>query len=257
MTPDSPGPQGLYDPRFEHDACGVSFVVDIKGRKSHSIVATGIGALCNLEHRGASGAEVNTGDGAGILIQMPDAFLRAVAGVDLPELGHYGAGMAFLPADASGAEKAMSSIELLAADQGLSVLGWRLVPTDPSSLGPTTLAVMPSFRQMFVVDPAGATGMELERKLYVLRKRVEHELPSDQKTYFSSLSCRTLIYKGMFTTPQLAAFYPDLGDERMESALALVHSRFSTNTFPSWPLAHPYRYLAHNGEINTVQGNRN
>ena len=252
-----PAPTGLYDPRFEHDACGVSFVANIRGVASRSIVAMGVGALCNMEHRGATGAEADTGDGAGILIQVPDAFLRAVTSFELPPAGQYSVGMGFLPADANDAEKAMASIEAVMADEGLTVLGWREVPVNPTCLGASARAVMPSFRHVFVTDPAGAAGIELDRKLFVARKRVEHELPAEQRTYFPSLSSRTLIYKGMFTTPQLAIFFPDLGDDRMESALALVHSRFSTNTFPSWPLAHPYRFIAHNGEINTVQGNRN
>ncbi|MDO8391170.1 MAG: glutamate synthase large subunit [Actinomycetota bacterium] len=252
-----PAPTGLYDPRFEHDACGVSFVAHIKGVPSHDIVAMGIGALCNMEHRGATGAEADSGDGAGILIQLPDRFLREVAGFALPAKGAYAVGLAFLPADAGDAEKAQRAIEGILAEEGLSLLGWRAVPTDPSTLGATARAVMPSFQQLFVGDPAGATGIDLDRKLFVARKRIEHDLPAEQRTYFPSLGSRTLIYKGMFTTPQLGAFFPDLADERVESALALVHSRFSTNTFPSWPLAHPYRYIAHNGEINTVQGNRN
>ncbi|MFM8848076.1 MAG: glutamate synthase large subunit, partial [Actinomycetota bacterium] len=258
MQPNStPSAHGLYDPRFEHDACGVSFVADIGGRASHDIVARGLGALCNMEHRGATGAEADTGDGAGVLIQVPDAFLRAVVDFELPARGSYVVGMAFLPAAETDAEKAQSSIESIVADEGLAVLGWRSVPTDPSTLGSGARAVMPTFKQVFIVDPRGASGIELDRRVFVARKRIEHELPTEQKTYFPSLSCRTLIYKGMFTTPQLGAFYPDLADERVESALALVHSRFSTNTFPSWPLAHPYRFIAHNGEINTVQGNRN
>jgi glutamate synthase (NADPH) large chain len=254
---DLPAPQGLYDPRFEHDACGVSFVANVKGARSHDIVQFGIGALCNMEHRGATGAEADTGDGAGILIQVPDRFLRAVAGFELPAPGAYAVGIGFLPGDPSDAEKAQASIEAIAADEGLTVLGWRSVPVDPTCLGRSAVAVMPSFKQLFVTDPAGAQGIDLDRKLFVARKRFEHELPAEQRTYFPSLSSRTIVYKGMFTTPQLAAFYPDLADERMESGLALVHSRFSTNTFPSWPLAHPYRFIAHNGEINTVQGNRN
>ncbi len=252
-----PPAHGLYDPRFEHDACGVSFVADIEGRASHDIVARGLGALCNMEHRGATGAEADTGDGAGVLIQIPDRFLRAVVGFDLPASGAYAVGMAFLPGNENDANAAQSSIDAIFAEEGLSVLGWRSVPVDPSTLGKGARAVMPTFRQIFVSDSAGATGIALDRKVFVARKRVEHDLPAEQKTYFPSLSSRTLIYKGMFTTPQLGAFYPDLADERVESALALVHSRFSTNTFPSWPLAHPYRFIAHNGEINTVQGNRN
>src|SRR4051795_4134750 len=258
--PDHPDPQGLYDPAFEHDACGVSFVVDIKGRRSHDIVEKGITALCNLEHRGASGAETNTGDGAGILIQMPDRFLREVVDFDLPLAGAYATGIAFLPSDTAAADAAARGIEKLADSEGLSIVGWRHIPTDNSSLGSAAVAVQPSFRMPFIAAPPPAdggprlAGIELERRVFILRKRIEHEL---EGVYFPNLSCRTLIYKGMLTVPQLRDFYPDLQDERVESALALVHSRFSTNTFPSWPLAHPYRYLAHNGEINTVQGNRN
>ena len=252
-----PTAHGLYDPRFEHDACGVSFVADIKGRASHDIVLRGLGALCNMEHRGATGAEADTGDGAGVLLQIPDRFLRGVVNFELPVVGSYVVGMAFLPSDISVAAKAQNAIEAIAREEGLTVLGWRDVPTDPTTLGAGARAVMPTFRQLFLSDPQGASGIDLDRKVFVTRKRVEHDLPAEQKTYFPSLSCRTIIYKGMFTTPQLGAFYPDLADERVESALALVHSRFSTNTFPSWPLAHPYRFLAHNGEINTVQGNRN
>jgi glutamate synthase (NADPH) large chain len=253
--PDLPEPQGLYQPAFEHDACGVAFVVDMHGRRSHGLVEQGIAALCHLAHRGASGAEVNTGDGAGILIQVPDGFLRAVAGVDLPEPGAYATGIAFLPAQAGRAADVALAIDKLAAAEGLAVLGWRDVPTDASALGAGALATMPRFRQVFVGGgPTGATGMDLERRVFILRKRVEHEVDG---VYFASLSSRTLVYKGMLTTPQITDFFPDLVDERLDSALALVHSRFSTNTFPSWPLAHPYRYLAHNGEINTLRGNQN
>ena len=257
-----PAPSGLYDPRFEHDACGVSFVANIKGVASHDIVALGVGALCNMEHRGATGAEADSGDGAGILIQVPDRFLRDVVAFDLPAAGAYAVALGFLPADPTDAEKAQSAIESIVAEEGLTVLGWREVPTNPDCLGKTARSVMPSFQQLFIADAAldgavGAAGLELDRKLFIVRKRIEHELPAEQATYFPSLSSRTLIYKGMFTTPQLAEFFPDLADDRIESALALVHSRFSTNTFPSWPLAHPYRFIAHNGEINTVQGNRN
>ncbi len=251
-------PYGLYDPRFEHDACGVAFVANITGVPSRTIVSMGIGALCNMEHRGATGAEVDSGDGAGILIQVPDAFLRAVVSFDLPPAGHYAVGLSFLPTDAEACKKAMASIDAIMADEGLRTLGWRDVPVEPDCLGMTARSVMPSFKQLFVAAVDGAAaGIELDRLAFVARKRVEHELADEQSTYFPSLSSRTLIYKGMLTTPQLATFFTDLNDQRMESALALVHSRFSTNTFPSWPLAHPYRYIAHNGEINTVQGNRN
>src|SRR4051794_17451010 len=250
-----PEAEGLYDPRFEHDSCGVSFVVDVKGRKSRDIVQTALGALCRLAHRGASGAEVNTGDGAGILVQVPDTFLRAVTPFPLPAAGSYGVGLAFLPPDAGECDATREAVERLARDEGLQIVGWRAVPTDDSMIGPTARSVLPSFWHCFVTDPAGTTGIDLDRKLFVLRKRCEHEI--ERRVYFPSLSSRTLVYKGMLTTLQLPEFFADLRDERFESALALVHSRFSTNTFPSWPLAHPYRFLAHNGEINTLQGNRN
>jgi glutamate synthase (NADPH) large chain len=252
-----PDKGGLYDPRFEHDACGVAFVVDIKGRVGHDIVATALGALCNLDHRGATGAENNSGDGAGILLQVPDRFLRAVVGFELPPVGAYGVGMAFLPANPTEMAKAMAQIRAIVAEEGLRVLGWREVPVDDQTVGATARDVMPSFRQVFIDDPAGSTGIDLDRRLFIARKRCEHEIAAGSGVYFPSLSCRTLIYKGMLTAPQLGEFFPELHDFRIESALVLVHSRFSTNTFPSWPLAHPYRFLAHNGEINTLQGNRN
>ena len=257
MNPDLPIAHGLYDPRFEHDACGVSFVANIKGVRSREIVTLGITALCNMEHRGATGAEADTGDGAGILIQVPDAFLRAVAGFELPAMGKYAVGIAFLPADPVRTTTAIETVERIIVEEGLRPLGWRVVPSNPDCLGASARAVMPAIQQFFLDDPAGAEGIDLDRKIFVARKRIERELVGDMRTYFSSLSARTLVYKGMFTTPELGDFFPDLWDDRMESSLALVHSRFSTNTFPSWPLAHPYRYIAHNGEINTVQGNRN
>ncbi|MEM7285582.1 MAG: glutamate synthase large subunit [Actinomycetota bacterium] len=273
-NPDLPQPQGLYHPGNEHDACGVNFVADLKGRKSHDIVATGIGALCQLEHRGALGADPDTGDGAGILIQVPDRFYREVVDFDLPETGSYATGIAFLPQAQPEAESAVEQIEQIVADEDLSVLGWRDVPVRPDGLlGPGARATMPRFAQVFIAGD-GLSGLALDRRVYVVRKRVEHEIhlaagrdegneamggmsEAHDGVYFPSLSCRTIVYKGMLTTAQLEPFYPDLSDERVESALALVHSRFSTNTFPSWPLAHPYRFVAHNGEINTVQGNRN
>jgi glutamate synthase (NADPH/NADH) large chain len=251
--------QGLYDPRFEHDACGVNFVVHMKGLRSHEIVQMGIGALGNLQHRGALGAEVNTGDGAGLLVQVPDRFLREVVRFDLPGQGHYATGMGFLPRDREAGAEAALGIEKIAASEGLRVLGWREVPHDDSMIGASAAAVEPAFRQVFLAGD-GLEAMALERRVYIARKRIEHELgplTANGGAYFPSLSSRTFVYKGMLTTPQLPEFFPDLVDERVESALALVHSRFSTNTFPSWPLAHPFRYVAHNGEINTVQGNRN
>ncbi|MDE3095882.1 MAG: glutamate synthase large subunit [Chloroflexota bacterium] len=252
-----PAAGGLYHPRFEHDACGVGFVVDVTGAKSRDIVDTALGALCNLDHRGASGAEVNTGDGAGILIQVPDAFLRGVTAFSLPPAGAYGVGLAFLPLEETEAAEARCVVEHFAKQEGLRVIGWRSVPVDDSMIGPTARAVMPSFWHCFVADPGGAAGIDLDRKLFVLRKRIEHGACGGRAIYFPSLSSRTLVYKGMLTAPQLREFFSDLRDPRIESALALVHSRFSTNTFPSWPLAHPYRFIAHNGEINTLQGNRN
>ncbi len=252
-----PGPIGLYDPRNEHDSCGVSFVANLKGVRSNELVLTGLKALTNMEHRGATGAEPDTGDGAGILIQVPDAFLRAVVEFDLPPAGAYAAGVAFLPADPGSCEKAMAAIEATVDEAGLTVLGWRDLPTNPDCLGETARAAMPTFKQLFVSDPDGATGIDLDRKAFVARKRSRRELEGELDTYFASLSSRTIVYKGMLTTPQLSEFFPDLLDPRVESALLLVHSRFSTNTFPSWPLAHPYRFVAHNGEINTVQGNQN
>ena len=257
MNPDLPQPTGLYDPRFEHDACGVSFVAHIKGAASRSIVDLGLTALCNMEHRGATGAEPDTGDGAGILIQMPDDFFRGIVSFDLPAVGAYAAGMAFLPAQDSLTQRAIATIEKIVSEEHLQVLGWHDVVINPDCLGASARAVMPAFRYLFISDTAGAQGIDLDRKLFIARKRIEHELVDDMRTYFPSLSSRTFVYKGMLTTPELGEFYPELSDSRMKSALALVHSRFSTNTFPSWPLAHPYRYIAHNGEINTVQGNRN
>ncbi|HEY4610790.1 MAG TPA: glutamate synthase central domain-containing protein, partial [Ilumatobacteraceae bacterium] len=217
----------------------------------------GLGALCNLQHRGATGAEADTGDGAGILTQVPDRFLRDVVGFELPPAGSYAVGLAFLPQEITDAEKAQAMIEAIVEDEGLAVLGWRDVPVNADCLGASARRVLPTCRQLFVSDAAGTREIELDRKVFIARKRIEHELPTEQQTYLPSLSSRTLIYKGMLTPPQLQVFYRDLGDDRFESALALVHSRFSTNTFPSWPLAHPYRFIAHNGEINTVQGNRN
>ena len=254
----SPGPVGLYDPRFEHDSCGVSFVAHMKGVRSHELVLTGLRALTNLEHRGATGAEPDTGDGAGVLIQMPDRLLRESVGFELPPEGQYACGVVFLPLDTRLRESVQRRVAELMADDGITVLGWREVPTDPTCLGKTALAAMPSFYQLFVSSPDGEAGIDLDRRTYVARKRVEHEFTSgDTRAFVCSLSSRTIVYKGMLTTPQLGQFFGDLTDPRIESALLLVHSRFSTNTFPSWPLAHPYRYIAHNGEINTVQGNEN
>jgi glutamate synthase (NADPH/NADH) large chain len=256
-----PTKQGLYDPRFEHDACGVSFVADLQGRRSHRMVELGLASLCNLDHRGATNAEPNVGDGAGILIQVPDRFLRGVVDFDLPPAGAYATGIAFLPRDPEPEAAAMAGIEKIAASEGLHVLGWREVPVDSSMIGHQAAEVEPSFRQVFITTAEGQpplTDLALDRRCFVVRKRVEHELTTGaEPVYFPSLSARTLVYKGMLISYQVGAFFTDLTDERVESALALVHSRFSTNTFPSWPLAHPYRFVAHNGEINTVMGNEN
>jgi glutamate synthase (NADPH/NADH) large chain len=241
---------GLYNPEFEHDACGVGFVADLSGRGGHDVVAKALRVLCNLEHRGAQGGDPGTGDGAGILTQIPDEFFRAECGFELPEAGAYAAGMAFFSAERWVVTPA---IERLAAAEGLTILGWREVPFDITACGDGARAVLPDVLQLFVAGAGGQRGMELERMAFCLRKRAEHEIG----VYFASLSSRTIVYKGMLSAPQVEPFYPDLSDPRYGSALALVHSRFSTNTFPSWPLAHPYRYVAHNGEINTVRGNRN
>ena len=269
LTPGLRG-RGLYDPGSEHDACGVGFVVDIKGRRSHEIVHMALRVLINLEHRGATGSEVNTGDGAGILVQTPDAFLRKVVPFALPEPGAYGAGLVFLPHKASDREAIKDLIARIVEEEGQSLLGWRDVPTDDSLLGDGAKATQPIFQHLLIGSrasaglgtPGGTLGFE--RKLYVIRKRIEAAVDalkidplSRQLFYIVSLSCRTLLYKGMLTARQLEPMFPDLSDEHFDSSLALVHQRFSTNTFPSWPLAHPYRYIAHNGEINTLRGNIN
>ena len=244
-----PVAQGLYDPAQEHDACGVAMVATLNKIATHDIVAKALTALRNLEHRGASGAEPDSGDGAGILIRVPDAFYRAEISFTLPVEGSYATGIAFI---AQGAE-VRTQITKLADEEGLTVLGWRELPINSSALGKTALSVMPRFEQLFVAGKKNESGIALDRLAFALRKRAEHALD----LYFPSLSSQTIVYKGMLTTGQLEEFFPDLSDTRVVSPLALVHSRFSTNTFPSWPLAHPYRFIAHNGEINTVKGNRN
>ncbi|MDG4814429.1 glutamate synthase large subunit [Micromonospora sp. WMMD956] len=265
----APPAAGLYDPAHEHDACGVAFVADLYGRRSHSVVANGLGALLRLDHRGARGAEHNTGDGAGIMIQVPDAFLREVVDFPLPPAGEYATGLVFLPTDDDAEARARRVLEKYALVEGAEVLGWRDVPTDPSGLGETALAAMPRVRQVFLAarrltdtpaGPAGSplSGLDLDRVAFCVRKQAERETAErGVPAYFPSLSCRTMVFKGMLTPDQLPEFFPDLTDGRVDSAIALVHSRFSTNTFPSWPLAHPYRIIAHNGEINTIRGNRN
>ena len=257
-----PADQGLYSRTHEHDACGVAFVATMTGTATHAIVEQALEALRNLNHRGASGAEPDSGDGAGILVQVPDAFLRdefATLGVTLPVAGQYAVGIAFLPQDAAAATQARAIVGQLADEEGLRVLGWREVPHTPELVGRTARSVMPRFEQVALTSQQGdLRGIDLDRIAFIVRKRVEHATrEAGIPIYFSSLSSRTLVYKGMLTTNQLQPFFPDLSDPRVTSTLALVHSRFSTNTFPSWPLAHPYRLIAHNGEINTVKGNRN
>ncbi|GAA2408142.1 glutamate synthase large subunit [Actinomadura vinacea] len=258
LGPGLPQNQGLYDRANEHDACGVGMVADLHGRKSHDIIQNALTVLKNLDHRGAVGAEPDDGDGVGIMVQVPDAFFREVCDFALPQAGGYAAGIAFLPADAGERVATVAHVELLCAEEGLAVLGWRELPHDPHFSGPAARRAMPHFAQLFVAPAedgphAGKAGLELDRAVFCMRERAEQ----DVAVYFPSLSSRTMVYKGMLTTPQLEPFFPDLSDRRFTSAIALVHSRFSTNTFPAWELAHPYRFIAHNGEINTVKGNRN
>jgi glutamate synthase (NADPH/NADH) large chain len=249
-----PQAQGLYDPASEKDACGLAMVATLRKTPGHDIIDVALSSLRNLEHRGAVGSDAGTGDGAGIMTQVPDAFLRAVAEFDLPAAGHYAVGNAFLPVNDAERAAIVTRLAEVAHEEGLRILGWRLVPTSPDDLGILAREAMPAIWQLFVASTvADLSGISLDRLTYRLRKRIEREA----NIYFASLSSQTLVYKGMVTTLQLEPFYPDLSDERFASTLALVHSRYSTNTFPSWPLAHPFRFIAHNGEINTVQGNRN
>ncbi|MFF2051985.1 glutamate synthase large subunit [Leifsonia sp. NPDC058194] len=254
-----PAQQGLYDPAHEKDACGLAMVATLRGTAGHDIIDAALQALRNLEHRGAIGSDAGTGDGAGIITQVPDVFLRAVSGLELPAAGRYAVGNAFLPTSAEERAAIKVAVAAIAAEHDLTVLGWREVPVRPDELGTLARDAMPVIEQLYVAatrtDEAGEplSGIALDRLTFFLRKRAERELD----LYFPSLSSRTLVYKGMVTTLQLEPFYPDLSDQRFASKLALVHSRYSTNTFPSWPLAQPFRMIAHNGEINTVQGNRN
>ena len=266
----APGCQGLYDPRLEHDACGVGFVVNIKGVRSHKLVEQAIEVVTNLLHRGACGCETNTGDGAGLLLQVPDKFLRretAERGFRLPAAGEYGVGMLFLPRRPDERARIEALVARIVEEEAQTLLGWRDVPTDDSPIGETARRGEPAIRQVFI-GRAGGRGdgpdaqARFERTLYVIRKRIATEadglaLDESHLFYTASLSSRTIVYKGMLIADQVTTMFPDLVDPDVESALALVHSRFSTNTFPSWPLAHPYRYVAHNGEINTLRGNIN
>ncbi|MFS0703042.1 glutamate synthase large subunit [Cellulomonas sp. 179-A 9B4 NHS] len=250
----APARHGLYDPAAEHDACGFAWVATLRGTPGRDIVDAGLTALLNLDHRGAVGAEEDSGDGAGILTQIPDAFLRDVVDAELPPAGRYAIGMAFLPVEEGDQQRAVRTVEAIAAEEKLDVLAWRDVVVTADLVGPTARASMPAFRQLVVADPSRElAGIELDRRTYRLRKRAEREAG----VYFASLSARTIVYKGMLTPGQLEPFFADLSDPRYASEIALVHSRFSTNTFPSWPLAQPFRMIAHNGEINTVRGNRN
>jgi glutamate synthase domain-containing protein 2/glutamate synthase domain-containing protein 1/glutamate synthase domain-containing protein 3 len=261
-----PSKRGLYDPRFEHDACGVGFVVNIKGNKSHEIVEQALTVLQNLDHRGACGCEENTGDGAGVLLQVPHAFFQPACeglGFRLPDPGEYGVGMLFLPDERKQRRQFEKILEEIIASEGQRLLGWRKVPTDNLYLGETAKSCEPFVRQVFVGRGQGIEDdLAFERKLYIIRRRAENAiryagLPGGDFFYIPSFSSRTIIYKGMLTARQVTTFYPDLSDPSMESAIVVVHSRFSTNTFPSWGRAHPYRYLIHNGEINTLRGNEN
>ncbi|MFM7789390.1 MAG: glutamate synthase subunit alpha, partial [Microcystis panniformis] len=258
----TPRKQGLYDPQFEHDACGVGFIVHKTGKKSHDIVEQALTILLNLDHRGACGAEKNTGDGAGILCQIPDLFFRKVTsnlGFTLPAAGQYGVGMLYTAPDAEIRGKSRQEFEKIAAEEGLKVLGWRDVPTDNSSLGNSARSTEPFIEQVFIERNANLSDdLAFERKLYVIRKRSHLNRQSFNRYWYPcSISSRTIVYKGQLMPVQVGDYFPDLHDPDFQSALGLVHSRFSTNTFPSWERAHPYRYIAHNGEINTLRGNIN
>ena len=258
---------GMYSPAHEHDACGVGFVAHIKGHKAHSIVEQGLKILENLDHRGAVGADKLMGDGAGILIQIPDEFYRAemaVQGIELPAPGEYGVGLIFLPKERASRQACEQELERAVKAEGQVLLGWRDVPVDAElPMSPTVRAKEPVIRQIFIGrGPDVIVPDALERKLYVIRKTASSaiqalKLTHSREYYVPSMSCRTVIYKGLLLAHQVGTYYKDLSDPRLTSALALVHQRFSTNTFPEWPLAHPYRMVAHNGEINTVKGNFN
>src|SRR5215216_2644820 len=264
--PGLPQAQGLYDPALEKDSCGVGFIADIKGRSSHKLVEDALAILCNLEHRGAVGADPRAGDGAGILVQIPHKFfVRKAEEMDivLPERGHYAIGSVFMPHDPEWRKVILDAYAEKIPQEGLTLLGWREVPHDNSSLGESVKPTEPCHMQVIVGRGSSiASEDDFERRLYILRKVISDAIyrKRDRRLsnyYVVSLSCRTLIYKGMFLADQLGKYYPDLHEPDFETALCLVHQRFSTNTFPSWPLAHPYRMVAHNGEINTLRGNVN
>jgi glutamate synthase (NADPH) large chain len=250
-----PPAQGLYHSSHEHDACGMGFVVNVRGLKSHSIIEQALQVLVNLAHRGACGCDPETGDGAGILIQIPHQFFKrecSILGFTVPEPGHYGVGMVFLPVNKQVRLQTEGIVETVVTQEGLSVLGWRDTPVDQSAIGRIARGSQPYIEQVFIGRPDGMDEDSFERKLYVVRKRAEaavgeSDLGAEELFYIPSLSCRTIVYKGLMIAHQLARFYPELSDPEVSSALAIVHQRFSTNTFPSWQLAHPYRYVAHNG----------
>jgi glutamate synthase domain-containing protein 2/glutamate synthase domain-containing protein 1/glutamate synthase domain-containing protein 3 len=260
-----PCPQGLYHPSNEHDACGIGFVASIHGKRTHEIIRKGIEVLINLTHRGASGCDPETGDGAGVLIQIPHEFFArecARLGFNLPAAGDYGVGMIFFPVEKHARLQCEAVLERVASEEGLRVLGWRDTPVEDTAIGRVARASRPYIQQMFIARPEELTADAFERKLYVVRKRAEAEIMASEIEhknvfYVTSMSARTIVYKGLLLAPQILNFYRDLSDETAISALCLVHQRFSTNTFPSWQLAHPYRYIAHNGEINTLKGNVN
>jgi glutamate synthase (NADPH/NADH) large chain len=264
-----PAKQGLYDPAHEKDSCGICIVAHIKGQRSHKLVRDADHALRRMSHRGACGCEVNTGDGSGILTALPHEFLTQVAEVDLrtklPEPGRFGAGIVFLPTLADERAKCKRIVEQIIAEQGQRLIGWRKVPVRPdeADIGPSARAGMPVIEQLFIAAGRGLQGDAFERQLYVIRKRASHALRGDPQLeqallfYICSLSTKVIIYKGMLTPEQLSPFYPDLSDERYQTHIAMVHSRFSTNTFPSWDRAQPMRFMCHNGEINTLRGNIN
>ena len=258
-----PAAQGLYHPRNEHDACGMGLVASIRGEKSHDIIRKGLEVLINLTHRGAAGCDPETGDGAGILIQIPHVFFARECGelgMQLPEAGAYGVAMCFLPVDKHSRLQCEGVFERIAREEGLTVLGWRDTPVNGDAIGREARASQPYIEQLFVGRPKDLEEDDFERLLYRVRRCTENEIAASDIEgkdifYVPSFSCRTIIYKGLMLAPQIEKFYFELANPLVTSALALVHQRFSTNTFPSWKLAHPYRYVAHNGEINTVRGN--
>ena len=254
-----PVSQGLYDPSFEHDACGMGFIAHLRGERSHAVIGNALRLLSNLDHRSAVGSDAGSSDGSGILLQLPHAFLRAAtakSGIGLPSAGNYGVGMFFLPRGEELRNVVERQVEAIVRADGCRVLGWRDVPVNSRQIGASAARTCPSIRQLFLA-PQGVEldvneASRFERVLYVIRRRIEKVV---EETYIASLSSRTIVYKGLVRPTHLAGFYKDLADPLVESGLAVVHSRFSTNTFPSWSRAHPYRYLCHNGEINTLRGN--